>query len=326
MRRTVNARRAYDSSRRRERARHAHDALLDAALTRFLDQGFTATTIESIAADAGVSPATIYKTYGGKPGLVRALCERALGGQGRCPPSSDPTRSSGSETDPRKVIEGWGRLTAEVAPRIAPLLLLLPRRGRLVTQRPPPARRPRRQPPAQDAPQRPLPRRRWPPDRGSACADATDVLWTYSSPELFDLLVRRRRWSLAATASSSSTPSPPPCSDTKAPAELAIRRTVVAARQPASEHHGDRNTVAYSSAQASLRQLDVGGARGRRRRHRVLAQLDARQAGRDTWRAHRVLETDRRHRRVEPVPLEHGAARDDAACSPGARCPECSSA
>ena len=27
-------------------------------------------------------------------------------------------------------------------------------------------------------------------------ADATDVLWTYSSPELFDLLVQRRHWSL----------------------------------------------------------------------------------------------------------------------------------
>src|SRR3954463_8439770 len=78
----VNARRAYDSSRRRERARVAHDALLDAALKRFTLHGYAATTIESIASDAEVSAATIYKTYAGKPGLVRALCERALGGRG----------------------------------------------------------------------------------------------------------------------------------------------------------------------------------------------------------------------------------------------------
>jgi len=32
--------------------------------------------------------------------------------------------------------------------------------------------------------------------KGVSLAHAADVLWTYSSPELFDLLVRRRRWSL----------------------------------------------------------------------------------------------------------------------------------
>ncbi len=69
----VNARRAYDSSRRRAQSRRTHDALLHAALARFVDQGYTATTIESIAADAAVSEATIYKTYGGKSGLIRAL-------------------------------------------------------------------------------------------------------------------------------------------------------------------------------------------------------------------------------------------------------------
>src|SRR6476646_9118973 len=121
----VKAPRAYDTRGRRDRARHRHNALLDAALTRFIDQGFTATTIESIAADAGVSPATIYKTYGGKSGLVRALCERALGGAGPVPAEQRSDALQASESDPRKVIEGWGRLTMEVSPRIAPLLLLL---------------------------------------------------------------------------------------------------------------------------------------------------------------------------------------------------------
>ena len=27
-------------------------------------------------------------------------------------------------------------------------------------------------------------------------SEASDVLWTYSSPELYDLLVRRRNWTL----------------------------------------------------------------------------------------------------------------------------------
>src|SRR6476661_2747812 len=81
----VNAPRAYDSSRSRDQARRNHNALLDAALSLLIDQCFTATTIESIATDAEVSPATIYKSYGGKSGLVRVLCERALGGVGPIP-------------------------------------------------------------------------------------------------------------------------------------------------------------------------------------------------------------------------------------------------
>ncbi|HZY08115.1 MAG TPA: hypothetical protein VFE69_10230, partial [Ilumatobacteraceae bacterium] len=32
--------------------------------------------------------------------------------------------------------------------------------------------------------------------KGVSVAHAADVLWTYSSPELFDLLVRRRHWRL----------------------------------------------------------------------------------------------------------------------------------
>jgi AcrR family transcriptional regulator len=112
-------------SARRERARLTHEALLDAALVRFLEQGYAATTLESIALDAGVSDATIYKSYGGKPGLVRALCERALAGAGPTPAEQRSDALKQREPDPRKVIEGWGRLTAEVAPRVAPILLLL---------------------------------------------------------------------------------------------------------------------------------------------------------------------------------------------------------
>jgi hypothetical protein len=31
---------------------------------------------------------------------------------------------------------------------------------------------------------------------GIRLAEAGDILWTYSSPELYDLLVRRRNWTL----------------------------------------------------------------------------------------------------------------------------------
>ena len=103
----------------------AHARLLDASLARFTQQGYAATTLESVADDVGVSVATIHKRLGGKPGLVRALCDRALAGDGPVPAEqrSDTLQAAGQ--DPRVVIEGWGLLLAEVSPKVAPILLLV---------------------------------------------------------------------------------------------------------------------------------------------------------------------------------------------------------
>ena len=117
--------RTYDSAWRQAQARQTREALLDAARHRFLAEGFAATTVAVIAADVGVSVDTVYKAFGGKPGLVRAICARALAGEG---PVSAETRSDalhGSETDPRAIIRGWGALASEVAPRVVPILLLI---------------------------------------------------------------------------------------------------------------------------------------------------------------------------------------------------------
>lgn len=192
----VNARRAYNSSRRRQRSHETHNALLDAAQTRFLEHGYSATTIDSIATDAGLSAATIFKTYGGKAGLVRALCERALGGRGPVPAEQRSDTLQANEPDPRKIIAGWGRLTAEVAPRIAPILLLLrdaadgdPTAAALLGAL------------DHERHTRMTHNARTLVDSGHTrpeirLSEASDVLWMYSSPELYDLLVRRRNWTL----------------------------------------------------------------------------------------------------------------------------------
>ena len=72
---SVKGKRSYDSSRRRERARLTREAVLDTAQRLFLEEGYAATTITSIAGDAGVSVETIYKAFGGKPGLVKEIPE-----------------------------------------------------------------------------------------------------------------------------------------------------------------------------------------------------------------------------------------------------------
>ena len=121
----VKRKRSYDASGRQERARRTRDAILDAAQARFLRDGFAMTTIVAIAEDAGVSVDTIYKAYGGKPGLVRAIYERGLAGEG---PEHAEARSDALQTterDPHEIMRGLGRFIVEVSPHAAPVALLI---------------------------------------------------------------------------------------------------------------------------------------------------------------------------------------------------------
>ncbi len=66
--------------RREERARETRARITDAALRLFLDRGYVATTVEAIAAEAGVAPATVYQAFGTKHAvLARALDATIVG-------------------------------------------------------------------------------------------------------------------------------------------------------------------------------------------------------------------------------------------------------
>src|SRR5712671_4877414 len=123
--RTVKPKRPYDARQRQEQALRNRDRVVDAARRRFLADGYAATTIASIAADASVSSDTIYKTFGGKPGLVRAIRAQALEGEGPVPAEQRSDELHTRDLDGRAIIAAWGALTTEVAPRIAPILLLI---------------------------------------------------------------------------------------------------------------------------------------------------------------------------------------------------------
>lgn len=186
--------RRYDASRRRDQARRTQGLILDAARLRFLREGYTATTIPSVAADAGASVDTIYKTFGGKAGLLRAMCEDALAGGGPVPAEQRSDALQASETDPRRMLRGLGALTTEVAPRIAPLLLLLAAAAESDTAVAQlradldAARLARMTQVARTLHNSSelLP--------GLSIQEASDIMWAYSSPELYRLLVLSRGW------------------------------------------------------------------------------------------------------------------------------------
>jgi len=192
----VKVGRNYDASRRQARAQEQRALTLDVAQRRFLADGYAATTVEAIAVDAGISPATIYKSYGGKAGLVRTLCQMALEGSGPVPAEERSNALRGA-TGAQHVIAGWGALRAEVSPRISPLLLLLRDAARDDAEAAA----------LYDELDRARLRRMSENAKflfeagylrvGVSAATARDVLWLSTSAEMFDLLVRRRGWSVA---------------------------------------------------------------------------------------------------------------------------------
>ena len=62
--------RRYDSSRRQQLAKENRRVMLDAARARFLRDGYARTTVNDIAADAGVSVQTVYKAFANKAGVL----------------------------------------------------------------------------------------------------------------------------------------------------------------------------------------------------------------------------------------------------------------
>ena len=69
---------AAPRGRRPGRPTLSNEELLDKALDLFLDQGFERTSIDAIAAAAGMAKRTIYLRYGDKESLFRAALERAI--------------------------------------------------------------------------------------------------------------------------------------------------------------------------------------------------------------------------------------------------------
>lgn len=190
----VKSTRRYDSSRRSQQARENRAAVLAFARELFLSGGYATTTVVAIAARAGVSVETVYKGFGGKPGLVRALCDEAFAGDGPVPPHVRSDRMQATERDARTIIRGFGTLSTEVAPRVAPIQLLArdagvtdPEMARLYTE-------------MQDQRlERMTHNARNLAEAGHLRQDITvehagHVMWTYSAPELYELLILRRGW------------------------------------------------------------------------------------------------------------------------------------
>jgi AcrR family transcriptional regulator len=76
----TEVKRPYDASGRRARADARRREVVQAARELFERDGFRLTTITAVAAHAGVSPESIYKGFGSKAALAKAVFDVALAG------------------------------------------------------------------------------------------------------------------------------------------------------------------------------------------------------------------------------------------------------
>lgn len=192
----VKPKRVYNASNRHREALRTRDRIVSAAEHRFLTDGYPATTIASIATDANVSTDTIYKTFANKAGLARAIRTRALDGVGETPAEHRSNELHQLGLTGREILAAWGKLTAEVAPRVAPIALLMA----AAAATDPDAKllldefdRERHNRMTHNARQLHKHGQLHP---NISIARAADILWTCSAPELYDLLVNRRHWNL----------------------------------------------------------------------------------------------------------------------------------
>lgn len=194
-------RRPYDGSARQERAARNREAVLDAAQQLLLGRGYAATTVSAVAAGAGVSPESVYKYFGSKAGLVRAIYERGLKGTGAVPAEIRSDDAQQHETDSRRLMETMGSLAAEVLSQGAPLWILMRDAASAghteLTQHLEQIREEKYQ-------RMTLIARRLLQSghiRASLTEQqAADVMWFYTSPEMYEVLVLQRGWDASQLA------------------------------------------------------------------------------------------------------------------------------
>jgi AcrR family transcriptional regulator len=188
--------RPYDSSRRRAQAAATRRDILAAAQRLFEQQGYPATTMAAIAAEAGVALKTVYLAFETKSGVLRALWNLLLRGDEGDTPVAERGwyREVLEEPDPQRQLRLNARNSRAAKTRIAGVLKVIRNAApvdrdiedlwqRIQTEF--------------HANQRAIVERlaqRKALRRSLGVGRATDILWTLNHPDVWQLLVGERGW------------------------------------------------------------------------------------------------------------------------------------
>ena len=197
---TVKRRRVrVDNGGGQARTRLARRAVVEAARTLFVDRGYGATTIEAVSDRSDVPPATVYRLFSSKFGILKALLDVSIAGDDQALPLLDRPEVAAllAEPDPEKLLAGFARINVAINERSGPIYQILvsaarsePEAADLLVQ----YTQQRQQGQGQIA--RALAR------AGALRADlrerdAADIIHVFMSPEVYRLFVTDRGWSRA---------------------------------------------------------------------------------------------------------------------------------
>ena len=109
------------------RTRLARTAVVQAARTLFLERGYPGTTIEAISELSDVPPATVYRLFSSKLGILRALLDVSVAGDDDDIPVEERpfVRAILADPDPRKQLSGFVGVTSGIQSRTEPVYRIL---------------------------------------------------------------------------------------------------------------------------------------------------------------------------------------------------------
>jgi AcrR family transcriptional regulator len=109
---------------RAARTRATRRRIVDAAADLFVAHGYGATTLDQIAARAGVAVQTVYFHFGNKRTVLKEAVDVAAVGDDEPVPLLDrpALAEAAAERDPRRVLERWVASGCDIMVRIGPIM------------------------------------------------------------------------------------------------------------------------------------------------------------------------------------------------------------
>lgn len=125
--RRVNGKRRYDNSGRTRQAEATRHRVLQATSRLLIKNGYAATTVKTVAAEAGVSAETIYKVFGSKAQLIKDTYDVTLAGDEEPIPLIERPeyRAMIGETSARRKLTRYATICRMLSERLGPLLDVL---------------------------------------------------------------------------------------------------------------------------------------------------------------------------------------------------------
>ncbi|HVW41941.1 MAG TPA: helix-turn-helix domain-containing protein [Amycolatopsis sp.] len=185
------------STKAQARTRLARAAVVEAARALFVERGYAATTMDAISERSQIPPATVYRLFASKLGILTALIEAAVAGSEDAGDVVDQPAAQAllHEPDPARQLAGFAAICRAVNVRTSPLYRVLA--GAADSDRDAAAllaERARQRGAGQKQIARSL-ARSGALRPGLREQDAADIIHALMSPEVFTLLVADRRWS-----------------------------------------------------------------------------------------------------------------------------------